>query len=321
MPPRSSAGSATGRRGSSARRSSGRDRGPAPATTAAPARSTVPGSGASARPRSSGPRSWGTRCPAPGRSARPLSPGRAARPARGRRSAHPDPGSGGRTPRAMSRCSRTSASRTDGPRYGAYCGRSRSSARSAPGPAIHPGRVCPFRTSGNLRHRISSCRRPQSTSRRRHRDTRGRHGARGRRPRGAGLARRAGGRQSLHLNARLACYCQETTLKPLELEHRQDARAVRSWRCRARSTSPPRPRCARSSTDHRRWGPRLVVDLSGLGFIDSSGLGVLVAALKHMRERDGQLVLAGLSSPHSGCSRSPTSRPSSPSSRPSASGP
>jgi anti-sigma B factor antagonist len=41
----------------------------------------------------------------------------------------------------------------------------------------------------------------------------------------------------------------------------------------------------------------LVVDLSGLGFIDSSGLGVLVATLKHMRELEGELVLAGLQQP------------------------
>ena len=41
----------------------------------------------------------------------------------------------------------------------------------------------------------------------------------------------------------------------------------------------------------------LVLDLSGLGFIDSSGLGVLVAALKHMRELDGELILAGLQQP------------------------
>jgi anti-sigma B factor antagonist len=36
---------------------------------------------------------------------------------------------------------------------------------------------------------------------------------------------------------------------------------------------------------------RLVIDLSRLDFVDSSGLGVLVATLKRMRERDGTLML------------------------------
>ena len=34
-----------------------------------------------------------------------------------------------------------------------------------------------------------------------------------------------------------------------------------------------------------------------LAFIDSSGLGVLVATLKHIRERDGELILKGLDQP------------------------
>lgn len=35
----------------------------------------------------------------------------------------------------------------------------------------------------------------------------------------------------------------------------------------------------------------LVIDLSRLDFVDSSGLGVLVATLKRMRERDGSLMI------------------------------
>ena len=37
--------------------------------------------------------------------------------------------------------------------------------------------------------------------------------------------------------------------------------------------------------------PRVIVDLHRLGFIDSSGLGAIVACLKHLRERGGELTL------------------------------
>ena len=37
--------------------------------------------------------------------------------------------------------------------------------------------------------------------------------------------------------------------------------------------------------------PKVIVDFRGLGFIDSSGLGAIVACLKHIRERGGDLVL------------------------------
>ena len=37
---------------------------------------------------------------------------------------------------------------------------------------------------------------------------------------------------------------------------------------------------------------RLAVDLAEMEFMDSSGLGVLIAALKRLKEHDGELVLA-----------------------------
>jgi anti-sigma B factor antagonist len=38
---------------------------------------------------------------------------------------------------------------------------------------------------------------------------------------------------------------------------------------------------------------RIAVDLSGVEFLDSTGLGVLIVGLKRCRERDGSLALVG----------------------------
>lgn len=38
-----------------------------------------------------------------------------------------------------------------------------------------------------------------------------------------------------------------------------------------------------------RAGAAIVVDLTGVGFVDSTGLGVLVTTLKHVREAGGRL--------------------------------
>lgn len=40
--------------------------------------------------------------------------------------------------------------------------------------------------------------------------------------------------------------------------------------------------------------PRVTVDLNGMDFIDSSGLGVFVGALKRVRERSSELELRGV---------------------------
>ena len=87
-------------------------------------------------------------------------------------------------------------------------------------------------------------------------------------------------------------------MEPLQLDRREDSngRAVVAVRGEIDVATSPTLRTELYAIIDA--GAReLVVDLSELGFIDSSGLGVLVAALKHMREREGELILAGLQQP------------------------
>ena len=61
-------------------------------------------------------------------------------------------------------------------------------------------------------------------------------------------------------------------------------------------TSPRLKVCPRGA---RRLGgsPLVVVNLDGVQYMDSTGLGVLVSALKRIREKNGNIVLTGLN-PH-----------------------
>lgn len=45
------------------------------------------------------------------------------------------------------------------------------------------------------------------------------------------------------------------------------------------------------ATSNEGAAPKVIVDFHRLGFIDSSGLGAIVACLKHLRERGGELTL------------------------------
>lgn len=42
----------------------------------------------------------------------------------------------------------------------------------------------------------------------------------------------------------------------------------------------------------RDGAPRIVIDMEGVSFVDSTGLGSVIAALKQIRSRDGELRLA-----------------------------
>ena len=87
-------------------------------------------------------------------------------------------------------------------------------------------------------------------------------------------------------------------MKPLELEHRQDAQGREVVAVRGEIDVATSPALREELYAIIDGGPEHWSSTSRAS--DSStppGLGVLVAALKHMRERDGELVLAGLAQP------------------------
>lgn len=73
--------------------------------------------------------------------------------------------------------------------------------------------------------------------------------------------------------------------------HGTDATVVR---CDGRLTMVTAPALKTAVTAAVADGrPRVVVDLSGVGFIDSSGLGALVSGLKETRQAGGDLRIVG----------------------------
>lgn len=80
----------------------------------------------------------------------------------------------------------------------------------------------------------------------------------------------------------------------LEISGRFDAYGapnVADWLKRA--TSPP----PGGMKGEKEGGARIVVDLTGVNFIDSTGLATLVQGMKHCREQGGDLFLSNLQKP------------------------
>lgn len=67
-------------------------------------------------------------------------------------------------------------------------------------------------------------------------------------------------------------------------------------RCAGRLNMLAAPGLRRTVQDALAAGPpRVVLDLGGVGFLDSSGLGALIGGLKDARNRGGDLRIAGVS--------------------------
>lgn len=78
----------------------------------------------------------------------------------------------------------------------------------------------------------------------------------------------------------------------LEVEHPAPEVVLVRLQGRLDATVAPQVRRELSALPERH-GPNMVVDLAQVSFIDSSGLSVLVSALKAVRLRGGALVLVG----------------------------
>ena len=68
------------------------------------------------------------------------------------------------------------------------------------------------------------------------------------------------------------------------------------WPSRASSISRPRPECARA-IESAADGRALVIDMSGVTFVDSAALKELLRARTELPARDVRLVLAGVPPP------------------------
>lgn len=80
----------------------------------------------------------------------------------------------------------------------------------------------------------------------------------------------------------------------MEIEKEEQGRRVAVLRLDGRLDLVQAPRlrdAVRETVDDGR--PDVVVELSGVNFIDSSGLGMLIAGLKHARQAGGELRIAG----------------------------
>ncbi len=80
----------------------------------------------------------------------------------------------------------------------------------------------------------------------------------------------------------------------MEIEHRSEGN-TEILSCKGRMDAHVSDRLKATVQELLEGGcDRLVLDLEGLEFLDSSGLGALVSCLRRVKERKGQIRLSGL---------------------------